>query len=248
MRVLAAFVCAAGIAAGSAVAAAADRDQTPRPATLRIRAVLVDSDLNLKPVARHVMVLDDTPSKGAAQRIVLDFDGRAEVSVPPGRYILQSERPVEFQGKTYRWRMPLDLQAGETRGLDLAGDNATVEAPPVTKPTAAPTGAGSFVGDWSGSYAGLPATLTLDRLDAQTYRGTLFVVARKGSPSTELEVEVGVNGAEVTIKEVKVANLGAVREWNLGSSAGKLDANAREMSGSGKDSRGTSFKWSFTRK
>lgn len=244
MRVFAALVCAAAVAAGSAVGAAPDREQTPRPATLRIRAVLIDADLNQKPVARHVLILDDAPSKGAAQRIVLDFDGRAEVSAPAGRYILQSERPVEFQGKTYKWRMPLDLTAGQTLPLDLAGDNATVEAPAAPPPTTT----SPFAGDWSGSYANLPATLTLERLDAQSYRGTLYVVARKGSPSTEVEVEVSLNGAEVAIKEVKVPNYGAVREWNLGSSTGKLAANSREMSGSGKDSAGTAFKWSFTRK
>lgn len=234
MRPCAVLICAVSIVAA----------QSPRPATLRLRVTLVDSESNTRPVARHVMNLNDVPSRGTPRRVDLDFEGRAELSVPAGKYVLQSERPVEFQGRTYRWAVPIELKAGETKALDLTGDHATVEAAASGPGGSAP---GVF-GDWNGKYAGLAATLTIERLERQVYHGTLFVVAKRGAASTEVEVEVTLTGSEVQIKETKVARLGAVGEWNLGTSAGKLSANAREMSGGGKDSAGTPYKWSFARK
>jgi hypothetical protein len=244
MRVWAAVICVAGVVAGPGGAAAGGPEQAQRPATLRVRAVLIDGQSNRRPVARHVMHLDEVPSKATPQRVDLDFEGLAELSLPAGKYLLQSERAVEFQGRTYRWRVPVDLKSGETVVLELTGDNATVEAS-----GQAPGGETvGFFGDWNGKYAGLTATLSIDRRESRVYHGTLYVVAKRGAPSTEVQVEVTLNGRDVVITEMKVTRLGAVREWNLGTSSGTLSADSRDMSGGGKDSAGTPYTWSFARK
>src|SRR5205085_2906857 len=66
--------------------------------------------------------------KGETERLITGFDGRLERSVPIGRYMLESERPVEFQAKSYRWMVAVRVTALEPALVDLSSDNATVEA------------------------------------------------------------------------------------------------------------------------
>ena len=60
--------------------------QTPG-ATLKIRVVMVDGDLNQKPVPRLLLKVErvDVPTADAAA-IRTSFDGTAQVTLAPGRY------------------------------------------------------------------------------------------------------------------------------------------------------------------
>lgn len=68
-----------------------------RPA-LHVSVLLVDTDLNVKPVPRHALVGRRTAAGTTPQRIVTGLDGKVDVSLEPGTYTIASERAVEFQG------------------------------------------------------------------------------------------------------------------------------------------------------
>lgn len=94
---------------------------------LRIQVALVDKDLNLKPVPRLALSLravsNTTPF--AVTSVTTGFDGRAEVQVPPGRYVISNPQAVEFQGKRYQWEYEVAVYDG-VQPLELSNDNAKV--------------------------------------------------------------------------------------------------------------------------
>jgi len=94
---------------------------------LKLHIVLIDRDLNQKPVPNFVVTLQraDSPSAESTE-LKTGLDGNAEKDLPPGRYKLASSRPIEFEGKRYSWKLELSL-AGAQQSLDLTNDNATAE-------------------------------------------------------------------------------------------------------------------------
>jgi hypothetical protein len=236
------LLCFAGAVAGPGASIAHQSSQSPKAATLLVTVTLADAGGKVHPVAGHVMRLDTEPSTGSPQRVVIDADGRAELTLPGGSYVLESARPAELHGRTYRWAARFELRAGGTVSLNLTAENAIADT------LSKDLGPDPMLTEWNGTYAGYPATLSLDRLQGPAYRGTLYLVTKKGAPSTEVNVELRVNGEDVGIQEVGAVRLSGVRFWYLGSGTGKLEGNMREMSGTGKNSEGNKFKWSFARK
>jgi len=86
-----------------------------QPATVpvKIHARVVDSDLNVKAVPKHVLqVLRTTADHQVISEITTDFDGKAELLLPAGEYRLHSKSALEFQKKTYRsWSETSRLQS-----------------------------------------------------------------------------------------------------------------------------------------
>lgn len=104
---------------------------------LKIQAVLVDKDLNLKPVPRLSIMLQ--PENGEPATLRTSLEGIVEAELEPGRYHLTTADPVEFQGKRYSWSLELVLdQPHQT--VELSNDNATVEV--LGGEAAPPTGRG----------------------------------------------------------------------------------------------------------
>jgi hypothetical protein len=110
--------------------------QTPA-VKVKIHAVLVDKDLNLKPAPRLALAirnLTDTSAAPLAARTGLD--GIVEIALLPGRYEISTPDPVEFHGKKYTWKLEVAVAAaGQT--IELSNDNATVtdvEAAPPRAP------------------------------------------------------------------------------------------------------------------
>src|SRR6266540_6128746 len=95
---------------------------------LRVKILLIDSDLNVKPVPKHVLFVTPRPTPGEPRRLVMGMDGSAETSLAPGDYVIESEKPVEFQGKSYRWAQSFTMKAGIDSVLELSVDNATIES------------------------------------------------------------------------------------------------------------------------
>jgi len=103
----------------------AKRSQT-ESARLKIRAILVDKDLNQKPVPKLAFVL--TPFEGPVSDSLTGktgFDGSAELSAAPGKYHLSTPEPIEFQGKKYSWELDVAVVAPEST-VELSNDNAKV--------------------------------------------------------------------------------------------------------------------------
>ncbi len=104
---------------------ASTRPQTEK-AELKVRAVLVDKDLNQKPVPKMAFVL--APFDGPAGEMITGktgFDGNAELQLTPGKYRLSTPEPVEFQGKRYSWELDVAVAAPEST-VELSNDNAKV--------------------------------------------------------------------------------------------------------------------------
>ncbi len=106
-----------------AVTAISSQAQTVK---LKLHIVLIDRDLNQKPVPLFKVTLQ--PAMGTAIELKTGLDGTTEKSVPPGKYKLSTPQPIDFQGKRYSWSMDVTLAAPE-QTVELTNDNAkTAEA------------------------------------------------------------------------------------------------------------------------
>jgi hypothetical protein len=90
---------------------------------VKLRAALYDRDLNLKPIPHLLVKL--TPADPAAKPVTVQtsLDGIAEVELPPGKYSVVTEKPVELFDKSYRWEFDADFVKPENT-LELSNDNA----------------------------------------------------------------------------------------------------------------------------
>ena len=65
--------------------------------SLRVNVLVVDADLNVKPVPKHVLLIR-TVHGSKEQRLATGFDGVLNVTLAPGDYVVESEKPLEFRG------------------------------------------------------------------------------------------------------------------------------------------------------
>jgi S1-C subfamily serine protease len=95
---------------------------------LHIKVVLIDAERKAAPVPRHALLVSDNPASAPPRRIVTRLDGTADVTLRPGSYTIESDRPIVFEGKAYQWTQMVDLVAGRDATLELNAQNADVEA------------------------------------------------------------------------------------------------------------------------
>ena len=102
---------------------------------LRIRVILVDKDLNQKPVP-HITVVLSRDSDGTVdqQEVKTDFDGNAEIEVSAGKYKLTTPQGADFQSRHYAWEMEIDI-GNKPASIELSNDNALVADVPPVQPT-----------------------------------------------------------------------------------------------------------------
>jgi S1-C subfamily serine protease len=96
---------------------------------LHIKIVLVDAEGRATPIPHYLLLVSDNPATALPRRVVTALDGTADVSLRPGNYTVESDRPVAFQGKAYQWTQIVDIVAGRDSVLELTADNAEVETP-----------------------------------------------------------------------------------------------------------------------
>jgi len=97
---------------------------------VNLHIVLVDRDLNQKPVpAFHVALQPMDAPGGEAIDLKTGLDGTCEKLVPAGKYRLATVQPIEFQGKRYSWSMEVTV-GGAQQTIELSNDNATTEVVP----------------------------------------------------------------------------------------------------------------------
>ena len=94
--------------------------------TLHITVTLTDATGKATPVARHALLISDEPPTAEPRRILTTLTGTLDVSLQPGRYVVESDQPVAFQGKNYEWTRRLEIVAGRDATLALTADNASV--------------------------------------------------------------------------------------------------------------------------
>src|SRR6266403_3964879 len=151
--------------------------------TVRVRIVLVDRDLNQKPVPFFVVSL-----KGGVKtaEVKTGLDGSAETSLPRGIYTVTTPKTVEVAGKRFSWNLQVKLSGGE-QSLDLSNDNAKTEEVSEAAPEPA-SGRGS---DLSEQFKRLKNSVVTVR--SELGHGTGFFVDNKGLILTNQHV-VGSSG------------------------------------------------------
>lgn len=101
-------------------------------------------------------------------------------------------------------------------------------------------------GTWTGTYGPLnqPATLVIKNQTQKSFDGML----RQGEVRVTFSGTYNAKSRELSIKELQVV---AGSGWSLGEDVGKVSADGKSMSGTGKDALGgqfgISYQWSFSR-
>jgi S1-C subfamily serine protease len=99
-----------------------------------VRVILVDKDLNQKPVPHLTVVLAaDSAGPNNANQVKTDFGGYAEIQMPPGKYHMTTPEGVDFQGRHYAWETEVDVGDGSV-SVDLSNDNARITDTPAVEP------------------------------------------------------------------------------------------------------------------
>lgn len=104
--------------------------------SLKINAQLVDKGLNLKPVPKLKLSIREASSTRRTQ-LSTGFDGMTSTSLPCGKYLVNTEEPLEFEGKSFKWDLTVTLLPDHPEMLELSNDNAlsNVVAAPAELPT-----------------------------------------------------------------------------------------------------------------
>jgi len=106
------------------------------PANVKVRVLIVDKDLNQKPVPFYIVQFHNEGNADPSSAVKTDLDGKAERQLSAGRYSITTPKPVELGGKRYSWNLQIQITGAEQR-VDLTNDNARIEDLP---PAAAPPG------------------------------------------------------------------------------------------------------------
>lgn len=124
---------------------------------LHITITLTDSTGRVTSVARHALLVSDEPPSAPPRRIFTTPGGTVDVSLSPGRYAVESDRPVLFEGKRYEWSRRVDIVDGRDATLALTADNASVDAGTATETSSTPSGTDPSVlaSQWQESVVGL---------------------------------------------------------------------------------------------
>ena len=104
--------------------------------TLRVRVVLPDGTGAPIPLPRVVLLVSDNPATAEPRRVRTDTNGTIELTLAPGSYTIESDRPVAFGGKAYSWTQLVTVAPGKDSVLDLTAMNAEVEDAAAAAPVA----------------------------------------------------------------------------------------------------------------
>ncbi len=141
----------------------------PNLVKVRVRVILVDQELNQKPVPFFMVSLK---SGAKAAEVKTSLEGIAEAQLPPGRCTVSSPKPAELGGRRFSWNIQVSL-LGAGQNIDLTNDNAKVEE------TAAPvSSAKPATNDLTEHFKRLKNTVVTVR--SESGHGTGFFVDGKG--------------------------------------------------------------------
>jgi S1-C subfamily serine protease len=148
------------------------------PVNVKLRVLLVDKDLNQKPVPFYIVTFRDAIA-GSSIELKTDLDGKAEKQLPPGKYSITTSKPVELGGRRYSWNLDVQISGAEQH-IDLTNDNAK------TEDTASSAGSSGDSKSSSGTGSGDLSAL-FDRLKnsvvtvhAEAHSGSGFLVDSTG--------------------------------------------------------------------
>jgi len=147
---------------------------------VKVRVILVDRDLNQKPVPFLLVSL----KKGAkSSEVKTGLDGTVETQLPPGKYMITTPKPAELGDRRFSWNMTLAI-TGAQANVDLTNDNAKTEQ--ISAPASASSGESSGGGDLTEHFKRLKNTVVT--VISESGHGTGFFVDGKGLLLTDQHV------------------------------------------------------------
>jgi S1-C subfamily serine protease len=165
-----------------------------QPGTLKITVTIVGADGAPRPVSRHALLISDDPVTAAPQRFVTKADGTVEVPLRSGRYIVESDTPFIFAGKSYEWSQSVKVTAGSQAVLALTAANAMVETAPAGAATASSAAdddsAAATLVDWEGSVVTIWGPKTSGNGFLFDARGLIATNQRVVGIATSVEVQL----------------------------------------------------------
>ena len=141
---------------------------------LNLHIVLVDRDLNQKPVPSFHIKLQRTDASADPLDVKTALDGTCTQLLPAGKYRLSTPQPIDFQGKRYSWTLDLTL-AGAQQAIELTNDNATSET---IAGDNKPTPSASSAGDLNTLFEKLKNSVV--KVRAEAHDGTGFIIDPAG--------------------------------------------------------------------
>jgi hypothetical protein len=154
------FVCALGVQA------------RPDLVKVRLRVILVDRDLNQKPVP---FLLVSLKSGAKSIDVKTGLDGTVEAQLPPGKYTLTTPKPAELGGRSFSWSIPVTI-SGLQQNVDLTNDNAKAEE--LSAPASSRGAESSGTGDLTEHFKRLKNTVVT--VISESGHGTGFFVDKNG--------------------------------------------------------------------
>jgi S1-C subfamily serine protease len=147
------------------------------PVNVKLRVLLVDKDLNQKPVPFYVVRFRSTVNGDAPIELKTNLEGKAEKQLAPGKYSIATSKAIELGGKRYTWNLELQISGAEQH-IDLTNDNAKTED--IASNAASP-------GDSKSSSGGGDLSALFDKLKnsvvtvhAEAHSGSGFLVDSTG--------------------------------------------------------------------
>ncbi len=145
---------------------------------LRIKITLANDAQVATPVQRHALLVSDNPPSAEPRRIFTAADGTVVLTLRPGSYLVESDRPVAFGGRAYQWTQEIEIVAGRNLSLDLTADNA--EIVPLSMLASPPAAGGSREDPLLGKYQESVVAMW-----SPTARASGFVVDSSGLIATD---------------------------------------------------------------
>jgi len=177
---------------------------------LHVKVTLVDSDGQPKPVPRHALLISENPASAAPRKVVTGLDGTVDVTMRPGNYTVESDRPVALGGKAYQWTQTVDIAAGRDTNLELTVGNAEVgaAAPSTSATDAAPETDPSFLlQQWQDSVLAIWTAKTHASGFLVDAKGLVVTNQRVIGAETLVEVQltpaIKVVGAVITADQIR---------------------------------------------
>jgi len=144
----------------------------PDLAKVHLRVILVDRDLNQKPVP---FLLVSLKSGAKSVEVKTGLDGTVETQLPPGKYMITTPKPAELGGRSFTWSVPVTI-TGAPANVDLTNENAKSEE--ISAPPSARSSEGSGGGDLTEHFKRLKNTVVT--VISESGHGTGFFVDSKG--------------------------------------------------------------------
>jgi len=105
--------------------------------------------------------------------------------------------------------------------------------------------ASSMLGEWQGKIWRNPATLSITRHSGNNFGGTISVDTPEGHVLVGVTGHVSPRTGAVTLQENRIIRSDKPHAWDLGHYSGSAGDN--NIGGTGSDTRGRSYPWSFHR-